>query len=130
MASFQKIVLIIAVVILIISLAIIAYALRYKKTGSWPPVVGECPDYWVDRDASGNGGKCINIQDLGTCKAKTGDPHLVMDFNNQLFKGPNGMCAKYKWAQKCNVSWDGITYGRLNNPCDPSGNSTTGTCSS
>jgi hypothetical protein len=118
MATFQKIVLIIAVVILILLLIFIGITLKGSQSKIWPPVIGDCPDYWIDRDISGNGGRCVNEKDLGTCQPASGQPHLVMDFNNQLFTGANGMCAKYKWAQNCNVSWDGITYGTLTNPCD------------
>ena len=34
-----------------------------------------------------------------------------------MFTGSNGTCAKYSWANKCDVSWDGITYG-VENPCN------------
>jgi hypothetical protein len=34
-----------------------------------------------------------------------------MNFNDPLFTGDNGARVKYDWAKKCNVSWDGVTYG-------------------
>jgi hypothetical protein len=117
--SFQKIVVIIAIVILIILLIFVGVVIKNHGTkNEWPPVIGDCPDYWIDSDASGNGTRCINIKDLGTCPAATGQPHLVMDFNTNLYSGANGMCAKYKWAQNCNISWDGITYGTITTPCE------------
>lgn len=110
MNSFQKIVLIVAVVILILLLIFIGIALKSSKSNqTWPPVTGDCPDYWVD--TSGNGGNCINVKNLGTCKSN-------MDFSGPAFTGTNGNCSKYKWASNCNVTWDGITYGLINNPCD------------
>jgi len=116
MEGFQKFVLFSAIIILIISLVIIGIALSYAKDGqTWPPILAECPDYWVI-DGSGNNARCINIKDLGTCKPKGESKHLSMNFNEAPFEGTDEMCAKYTWATKCGVTWDGITYG-VNNPC-------------
>jgi hypothetical protein len=113
MEAFQRIVLIIAIVILIFTLLFIGVKLNQQKMGNWPPIIGDCPDYWVD--VSGNGARCVNTKDLGTCKSSSGK-HLNMDFTTSQFTGSNGLCAKYTWANNCGVSWDGITYG-VNNPC-------------
>jgi len=116
MESFQKIVLFIAIIILIIALVFIGIALFYASaSNTWPPQVPSCPDYW-SVDGSGNNITCTNIKDLGTCKPISNQSHLVMNFNTPAFSGENANCAKYTWAQKCNISWDGITYG-VNNPC-------------
>lgn len=115
MQSFQKFVLFAAVIILIIALVIIGIALSYSKDPTWPPLIADCPDYW-QIDGSGNNTTCTNVQNLGTCPAQTGQPHLVMNFNSSNFTGSNGLCAKYSWATNCGVSWDGITYG-VDNPC-------------
>lgn len=116
MALFQKIVLFTAIIILILSLVMIGVTLYSKGTTAiWPPFVADCPDYWL-MDGSGNNSTCINIKDLGTCSPASGSAHLVMNFNDPIYTGTNGLCAKYKWATNCGVSWDGITYG-VNNPC-------------
>jgi len=116
MDGFQKIVLYSAIIILIIALVIIGVTLSNSTDSSvWPPIVPECPDYWVV-DGSGNNATCINMKDLGTCPATSGDNHLTMNFNNSPYTGSNGTCSKYTWATKCGVSWDGITYG-VSNPC-------------
>ena len=113
MESFQKIILLVAVIVLIITLVFIGITLSYSKSSQvWPPMVPECPDYWTV-DASSI---CINTKDLGTCSPKSGEEHLTMDFNTSTFTGSNGLCAKYSWAKRCGLSWDGITYG-VNNPC-------------
>lgn len=113
MESFQKIILIIAVIILTITLVFIGVVLSYSKNrNTWPPIIPECPDYW-SMDLSNN---CINTKDLGTCPPQSGQKHLKMDFNSPTYSGYNGLCAKYKWANNCKVSWDGITYGG-SNPC-------------
>ena len=116
MGRFQKIVLISAILILIIALLIIGVSLIYYKKTNWPPNVSACPDWWV-LDGSGNNQKCINIKDLGVCKPQGNARHQTMDFNLSPFTGTNGTCNKYTWANRCNVSWDGITYGVTTNPC-------------
>ena len=120
MEGFQKIVLFSAIVILIIVLVIIGIALvSAKNSETWPPLVSDCPDYWAiaGLDVSGNSMyKCVNVKDLGTCPADDGQQHQIMDFNGPMFTGSDGSCAKYKWAKKCKVTWDGITYG-VNDVC-------------
>jgi amino acid transporter len=113
--SFQKFILLIAIIILLVNLVIIALALYNSKNKNWPPMVPNCPDYWVS-EGSGNKVTCINEKDLGVCQPQTGDKHLIMDFNKSPFIGAGGNCAKYTWANNCKVAWDGLTYG-VNNPC-------------
>jgi hypothetical protein len=117
--SFQKIVLIIAILFLTLFLVLIGLTLSSSTSSiNWPPVVGNCPDYWVD--LSGNGSQCLNSQSLGTCTAykPTKNNQNTMNFNRPPFIGTNGNCAKYRWAKKCKLSWDGLTYG-VQNPCIP-----------
>jgi hypothetical protein len=117
MEAFQKFVLYAAIFVLIIALIFIGLSLSRAKNPVWPPVIPNCPDYWVV-DGSGNDTKCINVKDLGTCQASGGDKHLTMNFNDPTFTGAQGSCNKYNWANNCGVSWDGITYG-VSNPCAP-----------
>jgi hypothetical protein len=118
MNYFQRIVLIIAIIILIISLLLIGLSIRSSKRNiAWPPLVPVCPDYWFI-DGSGNNTKCINKRNLGTCKPSSGTKHLTMNFNVSPYIGANGNCAKYTWANNCGLAWDGINYG-VNNPCAP-----------
>ena len=113
--NFQKIVLIIAICLLIVALVIISYMMRKNALSvKWPPTTAECPDYWI-LDGSGSNATCVNVKDLGTCKS-VGNQHQTMNFNTSAFTGSQGACNKYNWATKCNVTWDGITYG-VNNPC-------------
>ena len=116
MEGFQKMVLISAIIILIIALVIIGIALSYARSNEeWPPIVPECPDYWII-DGSGNNTRCINVKDLGICPAESGQKHQIMSFQSAQFTGDNSSCNKRNWAKKCSVSWDGITYG-VQNPC-------------
>ena len=117
MEGFQKIVLIVVIIILIIALVVIGVALSGNFSNEeWPPLLSACPDYWKI-DGSGNMTTCTNIKDLGTCPPKSGQEHLIMNFGSPLFTGDNGTCNKYTWAKKCDVTWDGITYG-VENPCN------------
>jgi hypothetical protein len=114
--SFQKVVLTVATVALIIILVVIGVALsKASYEESWPPVVGDCPDYWVDM--SGNGEACFNSHSLGRCNIPEKGKDNTMNFNQSPFTDSNGTCSKYKWANSCNVTWDGITSG-VQNPCD------------
>lgn len=116
METFQKTILIAAVVMLLLALVIIGVALSSTSEKSWPPVIPDCPDYWI-LDGSGEAATCVNVKNLGTCPPKDGDEFLRMNFNTGAFSGSDGDCAKYNWAKKCGVAWDGITYG-VNSPCD------------
>jgi hypothetical protein len=116
--NFQQIILTIAIIILIIVLVIIGLTLsKTSQTEMWPPVIGACPDYWVD--LSGNGSECLNSHNLGTCNLPSDKNTNAMNFNQAPFNGSTGNCSKYKWSNECKVTWDGITSG-VKNPCDVS----------
>jgi hypothetical protein len=129
MDSFQKGILILAIIILLLALIFIGMTLKSTKNITWPPITADCPDYWTIKgsvdgsgnDASGNSTSsgqnvCVNVKNLGTCPAQNGQKHLIMNFNTDTYTGSQGLCNKYTWANNCGVSWDGITYG-INNPC-------------
>jgi hypothetical protein len=100
MAAFQKTVLTVATVILIISLCAIGIILyRQKNNYTYPPVIANCPDYW---EISKN--VCKNSLNLGNSSCSK-----TMDFTNGRWGGTNGLKSKYKWAKACKLTWDGIT---------------------
>jgi hypothetical protein len=113
--SFQRNVLIIAALALVLILGLVAYGFLHSSAEQWPPVVGDCPDYWMDK--SGAGAECVNTHRLGECNLPTKDSNNAADFNKTPYTGIGGACAKYKWAEQCGVVWDGITSG-VANPCD------------
>lgn len=118
MATFQKMTLMIAGILLIICIIIIVLIFLFPNTKQvWPPMVGNCPDYFVD--IKGDGSNCVNSLSLGTC-TETETP----DFSKNDFIGSGGNCAKYTWANKCGLTWDGITYG-VQNPCTTSSSTST-----
>jgi hypothetical protein len=116
--NFQSIILTIAIIGLIILLVVIGYSLsKSTSTIVWPPIVGSCPDYWMD--LKGNGEQCYNVKSLGKCNLPGTNEQNTMNFNVSPFNGDTGTCSKYTWANNCSVTWDGITYG-VKNPCDTS----------
>ena len=116
--NFQKLILTTATVVLIIILVMIGVSLSKSSVEeNWPPIVGECPDYWIDM--SGNGEACFNSHSLGRCNIPSKGNSNTMNFNQSPFTGSNGDCSKYNWATKCQITWDGITSG-VKNPCDTS----------
>ena len=111
--GFQTIVLVVSIIVLIIILVIIGITLsKASYEEQCPPVVGECPDYWV-MQGEGDAAICVNTKRLGSCTTPTeGSKFYTKNFNTSQFSGSQGVCNKYNWATNtCNVSWDGITYG-------------------
>jgi hypothetical protein len=109
--TFQSIVIYTLISLLIVLLVVIGINLHAstKKT-KWPPIIGDCPDYWYDGGAGGS--KCT----VNTDKVNLGSATSPMDFSKVPYSGSNGDCSKYRWSISKGVSWDGITYG-VQNPC-------------
>ena len=105
MINFQIGTLIIASVVLIITFSFIAISFsNIKNDSKYPPVVSECPDYWlVMNDGSGN--KCVNNH------SELGSPSCSkqMNFSGSPWIGELGRCNKKTWANICNLTWDGVT---------------------
>ena len=109
MASFQNITLIIAGVLLLICMILIVLIIKFPNTKEvWPPMIANCPDYFTDEN--GDGSKCVNnIPIPNKCRN-------IPNFTQSKYKGTRGNCEKHNWANRCGVTWDGITYG-VTNPC-------------
>ena len=92
--NFQKIIIIIALILLILSLAFISTAIiNEEKNTDFPPVIAECPDYWI-HDIENN--KCVNDKNLGSLKEFNIDKNVTL-------------CDKYNESIKYDFTWDGIT---------------------
>lgn len=108
--NFNSVVLQVATLILIVLLIIIGIAMYYSaKNAEYPPVVGECPDYWnVTR--KGDKTTCTNVLKINPNSVSQTDSCNNVDPVN--FKGltdVDTICNKYKWATNCGIVWDGIT---------------------
>ena len=95
---FQQKVLIIATVLLIVILIVVGMLLsKSSENTNWPPLIGDCPDFWVDM--SGNGEMCFNKQSLGTCNLPSNTSKNTKNFNESPFNGEDSSCRKYTWAK-------------------------------
>ena len=109
-SKFNKIVLFVAIVLLIVILFGVGYAMKKAKNFTkYPPILADCPDYWeiVEERDDGSPHRCKNTRDMGNGKCK----YLNTDLAK--FKGPNGIIEKCKWAKHCGVVWDGITNKKI-----------------
>tara|TARA_B110000114_G_scaffold177381_1_gene209116 strand:- start:2346 stop:2684 length:339 start_codon:yes stop_codon:yes gene_type:complete len=104
---------IVATILLILALSLIGVALsNLNSKVKYPPLISDCPDYWtVDKSVDSDGNqdfKCINTKELGI------NNNGCNEYDNSLsiYKGTGGLCQKKMWADKCNITWDGVT----NNP--------------
>ena len=107
--NFYKTVCIVALVILVISLAFIGTALASSSTNiEFPPNVSKCPDnYEIVYDEYGKFKTCRNstLSDVECQDKNFGLPEYSMPGI-----GPtSGACAKNTWAKRCKVDWDGLT---------------------
>ena len=101
MEAFHQNLLIGTAILLVVWFGILAFLMhRSRVTAEWPPATGDCPDYWVDLGTGGS--QCHNEKQLGSCADD-------VDFTKPKYTGQAGVCAKYHWARKCGVVWDGIT---------------------
>lgn len=103
MEYFQYAVLSVSSILLIIILVIIGVSLYTAKySDSFPPVLANCPDYWLD-NSKGNASECVNVKGLGNsaCQRK-------IDFSSYS-TGNAGLCSKKAWAKSCDITWDGIS---------------------
>ena len=115
--DFKKKVILFFLLLLVIILIIMAYTINSKTNNmKWPPYIANCPDYWLD--LSSNGSMCYNQHSLGRCGIPSQTNENTVDFTLDMYTNSQGDCNKKKWAENCQVTWDGITYGYgNNNPC-------------
>jgi hypothetical protein len=113
--TFQKTILIIAILLLLVFFVFIAKEMYSSSYSSWTTTYSDCPDYWDIMDLSG-AFVCNNVHGLGQ-NLGSGLPETQMDFNTDYYTGSDGLCNKYTWAKQYGLQWDGITSG-IANPCD------------
>ena len=113
LTDFNKTVLIVASILLILGLIIIGiFILKSLEEETYPPVVSDCPDYWDVEYSNGNK-LCKNNTYINDGRSK----NECRSYPTNLFLAYGAstndkICEKYKWAKDCNIHWDGIT----NNP--------------
>ena len=109
--TFQKTVLIIALVLLILSLVVIGLLIKSSASSAkFPPETGKCPDYLKAQILNGKL-TCTNPQNLGTCGSQ--------DFTPSGGSDVTSIIANCKAAQKCGPTWDGISNVQNNETGQP-----------
>ncbi len=119
MDSFKYSVIYVSIIILIIALIVIGLSIRNTVSSKkWPPIIGNCPDFWKFDDATR---ECVNINGLGNtddtvCPNYPAGGHTTCErFNfedDTQYSGAIGKCNKQSWANDVGVTWDGITNDR------------------
>ena len=94
----------ISIIILIICLIFIGISLyKNKRNIQYPPVVANCPDYWLD-ESNDSGIKCVNPKNLGKSECPK-----TLDFSAPFWATDKGFCMKKNMANRCDLTWDGVT---------------------
>ena len=104
--NFYKIICIIAIIILIVSLAGVGVALQNStKDVIYPPNISKCPDFYTYNEVSG----CTTIYKNSNDSDCNNVYFTDITYNNPGMGKTSGLCKKKEWAQSCGVNWDGIT---------------------
>lgn len=118
MQSFNKIVIVSAGLILIISLVVIGvFVAKSISEDQFPPIISDCPDYWDVNYNANNQVICKNNSSINIGSGKDS----CIDYPVEKFK-ENGsgaddvLCTKYKWSKSCGIIWDGVTNN--SKPCN------------
>jgi hypothetical protein len=112
-SKFNKIVLMIATILLILGLIIIGILIvKSLEEQTYPPVQTDCPDYWNVNYTNGNVVCKHNSINTGYAATSQCRNYPVSLFSATGTSDADIICEKFKWAKDCNIHWDGIT----NNP--------------
>ena len=115
----NKIIVIICFVVIVVIFSVKLYLYQKKNDFLYekiPPHKSLCPDYWkvistkkfIDTD-----GKeiiapvCQNVNSIGYCNLEPNDS--IIDFTSQEYRGETGDLFKCRWADQCNVPWQGYS---------------------
>jgi hypothetical protein len=94
------------VICVIILLVIVGYCMYLSKGNeTYPPSIANCPDYYTVDDVSG----CIASSGINVTPDCSFNNFLDPKFLPSGTNFDSGNCQKKLWAEKCNVTWDGIT---------------------
>ena len=102
--NFQKIVLIVSGIIIILFTVMAIYSVSNSKNQNATTYVANCPDYW--EDTLHDGSDCVN----------TGFNNSSLDKCSNHVNFSGSLCEKYNKVLNCpGIVWDGITYGNSQN---------------
>jgi len=111
LGSFNKTVLMVACILLILGLVLIGlFVSKNIEKSAFPPIVGDCPDYWNVGYTTGGATTCshnsINVGRSSETTCRTYPPANTTTIGTSV---NDIICAKHRWAKGCNIHWDGIT---------------------
>ena len=111
LGNFNRTVLVVATILLILGLIIIGFFIVTSiQDSEYPPVISDCPDYW---DVTYNGNDKVECRSNSINSGITTDSscnnYPVSLFTASGSTDADIICEKNKWAKKCNIHWDGIT---------------------
>jgi len=111
LGNYNKTVLVVASVLLILGLVIIGFFITSaQKNSTYPPVIGDCPDYWDVGYNTTNKKICTNRRSINSGRASNDcRTYPVASFSVAGTSDNDIICEKNKWAKRCNIHWDGIT---------------------
>ena len=110
LGNYNKTVLVVASVLLIFGLVIIGFFITStQKNYTYPPVIGDCPDYWDVGYDTNKKKICTNRSINSGLTSNDCRAYPVALFSASGTSDNDIICEKNKWAKRCNIHWDGIT---------------------
>jgi len=120
LGNFNKTVLMVASVLLILGLIIIGlFISKNIEKSDFPPIISDCPDYWnVVYDNTFVVDSNLNTNQKISCRNNSINSGRNVDscrtynanaFNSAGTTAADKICAKYRWAKSCDIHWDGIS---------------------
>jgi len=111
LGNFNRTVLLVASVLLILGLIIIGFFIvKSVEDSAYPPIISDCPDYWnVEYDSVTGKKKCTNNSINSGIASNNCRNYSVDLFTANGTSEYDVICAKNRWATRCNIHWDGIT---------------------
>ena len=129
LSKFNKIVIVITSIVLIISLLVygLFMSAAQKNNYKFPPNISKCPDYWdISMDSTQT--ECIKFDDINNISLtfnnvnnslnnkvevqddsiKYQSKYLTNDIDNPYTINEN-VCEIMEWSKKYNISWSGLT---------------------
>jgi len=109
--NFYSTTLFIFLILLILILAYIAYTLAFPDDVQYPPIVANCPDYWVNSKSQNGDPQCeLPIELQSEYKLLTGKK----TFSSFPISEVQTDCDKLKWIKNnSGFTWDGISNANL-----------------
>jgi hypothetical protein len=111
LGNFNRTVLLVASVLLILGLIIIGFFIvKSVEDSAYPPIISDCPDYWnVSYDSVTQSKKCQNNSINSGVNTTRCRNYPLSEFTATGTSVNDVICAKNKWAKSCNIQWDGIS---------------------